>query len=563
MQLLIKWVSIFGIGFLGYTTLPAQTSSTAPLGDLNHYAIDRLQLRNSDFGQLHPTLRAYTRRGIRNYLEYAQNQGYNLSKDTVYLFNDNNDWDSLRLSRKPILKYFYRSPAHLFEVRVPHFYLNINPMLDISGGMERYNGENHIVFLNRRGLQLRGNIDNKVHFYTNIIESQASYPTYITHRILEGSAVPGAGFYKTYDSQFTPQPNDGVDFLMSQGYVSFNATRFIGIELGHGRHFIGDGHRSLLLSDFANNYFYLKLNTQVWRINYQNIFAELTQDHAPVANNVYPKKYMAAHHLSINILKNLNIGLFESVIFGRDGGFDLQYLNPLILYRTVEQMLGSPDNVTLGMTARYDFFKHFSLYGQIVIDEFSFSNVFAARNSATGGWWANKQGFQIGVKYVDVANVNGLDLQVELNTVRPYTYTFRDSTASYAHYNQPLAHPLGANFRELIGIIRYQPIRGLHFRAQLNYAQYGLDTLGSNWGRNIHQSYLTREQEYGNRIGQGVKTNLLIGQLMASYMLRHNIFVDLGLLYRREDAALNILDNHSMVLTLGLRWNMAGRMNDF
>jgi hypothetical protein len=542
----------------------AQNSNSVPLGDVNHYAMDRLMIRNSDFGGLAPTLHPYRRSDVRQYLDYMRQKGYALTRDSSYLLNDNNDEDSSIASRKPFLKYLYRTPAHFYEVRVPHFYLNINPMLDIEGGMEQYNGENHLIMRNRRGLQLRGNIDGKVYFYTDIIESQASFPTYINNRVLATSAVPGAGFYKTYDSQFTPTTDDGVDFLMSQGYIGFNATRFIGVQLGHGRNFIGDGHRSLLLSDYSNNYFYLKFDTRVWRIHYQNLFAELTQDHAAVANNVYEKKYMATHNLSINILKNLNVGLFESVIFDRAGrGFELQYLNPLILYRTVEQMLGSPDNVIMGMTWRYDFLKRFSFYGQVLIDEFVFSKVFARKGDPEAGWWANKQGIQAGLKYVDVAGLQGLDLQLEFNTVRPYTYTFRDSSANYTHYNQPLAHPMGANFREFIAIVRYSPIKQLQLRAQLNYATHGLDTLGSNWGSNIHLPYTTYEREFGNVTAQGVKTNLMIGQFIASYMPRHNLFVDLTAMYRREDAVLDALDNNTLIVSLGLRWNMAARMNDW
>ena len=52
----------------------------------------------------------------------------------------------------------------------------------------------------------------------------------------------------------------------------------------------------------------------------------------------------------------------------------------------------------------------FSLYGQVVIDEFSFSEI---KNRT--GWWANKQGYQVGLKYIDVANVSNLDAQIEWN----------------------------------------------------------------------------------------------------------------------------------------------------
>jgi hypothetical protein len=549
--------------FWAFSAVNAQNSSVSNIGDLNQYALDRQFVKNSNFGQLSPSIRAYNRRDIKSHFSNLRDKGIVIGRDSSFVFNDNNDEDSTVKSRRPFLKYLYRSPAHFYEVRVPNFYLSVNPMLDVLGGMERYNGENHLVMLNRRGLQLRGNIDEKVYFYTDIIESQASFPTYLTNWANTYSAVPGAGFYKVYDSRFTQDPNDGFDYLMSQGYIGINATKFIGVQFGHGRHFIGDGHRSLLLSDFSNNYFYLKLNTRIWKINYQNIFAELTQDHANIANDVFKKKYMATHYLSVNVRKNLNIGLFESVIFARDNAFEVQYLNPLILYRTVEQTLGSPDNVIMGMNFRWDFLKRFSLYGQVLLDEFVFSKVFARKGDPEAGWWANKQGIQAGFKYIDVAGLKGLDLQMEFNTVRPYTYSFRDSTANYTHYNQPLAHQMGANFREFIGILRYQPIKGLHLRGQLNFSTYGLDTLGSNWGGNIHLPYTTYEREYGNVTAQGVKTSLLFGQFTASYMVFHNFFVDLNAIYRRQDSVLDALDNKSLIFSLGMRWNMTARMNDF
>ena len=96
--------------------------------------------------------------------------------------------------------------------------------------------------------------------------------------------------------------------------------------------------------------------------------------------------------------------------------------------------------------------KRFQLYGQLLLDEFFLKEV-----RAGNGWWANKFGVQMGGKYIDVFSVKNLDLQGEMNLVRPFTYSHSDSVSNYTHYNQPLAHPLGANFMEAIGSYRYQP----------------------------------------------------------------------------------------------------------
>ena len=179
--------------------------------------------------------------------------------------------------------------------------------------------------------------------------------------------------------------------------MGLSVSRHVNLELGHGRHFLGNGMRSLFLSDFSTDYFYLKLNTRVWKFHYQNIFGELTRPDrsSDPGDRLLPKKYFAAHYLSLNILPTLHVGLFETVVFARENQFELQYLNPVILYRTVEGAIGSPDNVLLGLDVKWNLFKKASIYTQFVLDEFKISEI-----TAGTGWWANKYGLQLGIKYL-------------------------------------------------------------------------------------------------------------------------------------------------------------------
>jgi hypothetical protein len=559
----------------------AQSSLTAPLNDVNHYLHDRMEIQTGDFGNIHSVLKPLMRKDIRRYQDSVVTQEYwtankRRQNDYDYVHIDYNDDDSTIHSKKPFmkflypkgdksfLKHFYKTPAHLLEVRTKNFYANINPILHFKGSFEQYNGSGRMLFVNRRGAAIRGNILNRVYFYTDVIETQAAFPHYIENRGRRDFAVPGAGFFKQYDSNLTPgKDTSGVDYLIAQGYVAVDLLKnHIGIQFGHGQNFIGDGHRSLFLSDNSTNYFYLKINTRVWKFHYQNIFAELTQNYGQAQRAfdlVLPKKYLAAHHLSINILKNLNIGLFEGVMFSRNGQFEMQYLNPLIFYRAVEQAVGSPDNVVIGLNWKWNFLKRFSFYGQFLLDELSVGDLIRFG----GDWWANKFALQAGLKYVNAFGVDYLDIQAEFNLARPYIYSFRDSSASFTHYNQPLAHPLGSNFMELIGIINYQPIPRMNIRAQVNYSIYGQDSSGSNWGSNPSISYLKRNQDQDNYIGQGVQTNLFILQLQWSYQIRHNMFADIQFMYRREDAILDALDNNTILLGVGLRWNISEKMRDW
>jgi hypothetical protein len=118
----------------------------------------------------------------------------------------------------------------------------------------------------------------------------------------------------------------------------------------------------------------------------------------------------------------------------------------------VEGTVGSPDNAVAGIDFKANAFHQIQLYGQLLLDEFILKQI-----TKNNGYWANKWGLQLGLKYIDAFTIKNLDVQFESNRVRPYTYAHSDSVANYTHYNLPLAHPLGANFQELIGIIKYQP----------------------------------------------------------------------------------------------------------
>jgi len=419
-----------------------------------------------------------------------------------------------------------------------------------------------------RGVEVRGIIADEVYFYTNIVESQARFNNFMERRIDRFQAIPGQGFYKTYESGVIDNLN-GWDFLNSQAYIGNSfAKETMSVEFGHGRHFIGNGIRSLILSDYGNNYLYLKFNTRIWKFQYQNIFAEL----APISgkfisgDNLLPKKYIANHYLTFSPIKNMEIGLFETVVFSRENQFELQYLNPIILYRTVEQFLDSPDNVLIGLTGKWNILKGVQLYGQLILDEFKLSEL-----TAGNGWWANKYGLQTGAKYYNVANIDHLDLQVEYNTVRPYTYTHRgtlpgfedQSVANYTHYNQPLAHPLGANFKEVVVDVRYRPTHNLFVKMRAVRAMSGQDPVGQNFGGNPLLPLETREMDFGNSTGQGIETNINMLRVDISYQVYHNYFIDLNYLMRNEDAAIDALDITTNYVGLGLRVNMAQEQRDY
>ena len=564
--------------FFSVLTIHAQSSNITD-GSRTGYTMERLEIKSSNSNLYHSAVKPYLREdAVRLGLSVIESDTA-LSKierkNIQDLFNDNNEWLGINDSKitliggrnyeqslietsvqspyyrkqKGLLKHFYKTPANLFEVNKKDFYFRVNPILNL--GYANSKDDQEPVFLNQRGIEFRGGVDDRIFFYSNILESQARFPDYVTQRIKRDNAVPGAGFFKDYESSVF-DITDGYDFLNAQAYLGFNVSEHVGVQFGHGKNFIGNGYRSLLLSDFANNYYYLKFNWRVWRFQLQNVFAELsTEAKLDARDFLLPKKYMASHYLDYNVTPNLSIGFFETVVFQRNNQFELQYFNPVILYRTVEQMLGSADNILLGLNGNWNLMNRFQFYGQFILDEFKFDELITNNR----GWWANKYGYQAGVKYIDAFGIDQLDLQLETNTVRPYTYTHGDSIAVYTHFNQPLAHPVGANFREFIGIVRYQPIKNLFLELKAINIKGGESEAGTNWGDNIILTNNTRERNYGNELFQGTEYNTLILNGTITYQIFHNCFLDLNYYQRSKDSFSGALDQETLYIGAGLRLN--------
>ena len=532
-----------------------------PQGDKTNIVMDRWEIiagKDSafNFSKTKPFGRKQVMAAAENYVKKV---GANsLSKVDAYnlrsLYLNNLEYIPaadlvLYKSKKPVLKNFYTSPANLYEVHVKDFDLVINPVIQYTVSKEQDNDQD--LFLNTRGVSLRGRIANKVGFAAYLTDNQERPPLYVQQFITARDAVPGNGFYKDFKAA------GGVDYFDARGYITFNAAKYIDITFGYDKNFIGNGQRSLFLSDFSNNTLFLKLNTRIWKFNYQNIFMELNSAARFAADILLPKKYAAMHHLDIAVSKRVNIGLFEGVVFGRRDKFDFGYLNPVIFYRSIEQQNGSFDNSVVGLDFKANLPHRLQVYGQLSLDEFKLSEI---KNNK--GWWANKWGIQLGAKYIDAFGIPNLDLQVEHNRVRPFTYSHRDSIANYTHYNQPLAHPLMANFQEFMGVARYQPAPKWLAVAKLMYYQQGRDSSAASYGSNIFLPNTPpyRTSEYGFNIGSGWKTNVFYASLLLSYEFRENLFVELNALYRKQETVTAPLTSaNTSVISLGVRWNMHRR----
>jgi hypothetical protein len=556
--------------FLFYGSFIGAQSTYVPLNSDYSYLLDRYEIKSNNkvgsgiFSSIKPFLRKDAAQLADTLLQDSSTRFSKIDKFNLqYLQADN--WEFSKVteagnSKKPFLKTFYQKKNAFYQFKNNYFEVQANPVFYGSYGREQ--GSSNIDYINTRGIEVRGSIDKKIGFYTFMADNQALFPNYVTNQINTLQAVPGEGSWSNFKTR-------GADFFTAKGYITFNITKHICAQLGQDKNFIGNGYRSLFLSDFSSNYMFLKTSTNVGILQYTNIFAKLNPYHAMEFSRFHPTKYMAMHYLSLNLSKKFTFGIFESITFGNTDSiqprpFDFYYVNPFIFYKAVEE--GGPDKAHIGFDLKWNFLRHISLYGQVFIDEFMLKEIVKHTQ-----WWGNKQAVQAGLKYIDVAGIKNLDLQLEANIVRPYTYTHFSVSkynnfsnySNYTNYQQPLADPLGANFYEFIGILRYQPFKRITLTGKAIYAIIGLDTPGQNWGSNIFLDYTTRVKDYGNSIAQGARTTILYTDFTVSYQVKHNMFIDLKAIVRTENSALATYNSKTNFITMAFRWNIGQRLNEY
>lgn len=533
----------------------------SPLDDIQLHALERFEIKNGKLSNdFHTNIKPFERQELANFTTKLDTAFYRkLSKSDRFNLNylQADNWEFLNqsfftsnLRKKPVFKYLYKNKSDLYFVDDDDFDIHVSPILNLSYGYNSQIGdlESKPLFINTRGVEIRGRINKKLGFYTMVTENQASSPNFVVNFFETYQGIPYQSFVKVKYEDFTKLQ---VDYFNAIGYIAFKPIKNLNLMFGHDKNFIGSGIRSMVLSNFSSPYLQLKANLKIGRFQYLSILGQMTNLQVPNSGNssvTFPPKYLAFHHLNVNISKRLNVGLFESVMYGkRDYGFEFNYLNPLIFYRFIEGYLGSTDNALVGADFKLNLFKSVSTYGQFFLDEYN-SEEFKKK-----GWWSKKYAWQLGGKYVDIFKIKNLDLQIEVNRARPFMYSHFTTYSNYVNYNLPIAHPLGANFKEMLFVLRYQPVPIVFITLTKMRARKGEDINTINFGGNIKlDNKIGRLSDYDNFLGQGFKNTINSFEFLTSIMLKHNFFLDFS--FQQRNDSFVVLQNEK-IIKLGIRWN--------
>ncbi len=376
---------------------------------------------------------AYTHQSIKPYCHQFENQ-----KVLDYTFKDTS-------------KHFYDFTIFLYrrsllDINKDDVNITADILLDLSYGKTNQMGrmDNERTYLNTRGFRVTGDIGKNVSFETRFYETQMFLPRFLDSIASSRGIAFGLGRTK-------PFKVTGLDVGNSSGYVSVKAHSQMNIQFGHDKLFVGNGYRSLLLSDNTSNYpmlrFLLQSKNKKWM--YQNVNAWMQSlvriPTTSSAEALFKRKGGSFKYISYKPTQNLEVGFFEGVIFKNYedtiGMIPMHYsfYVPIIGFGTAVNGLQNQNNALIGLNASYTM-KKFNFFGQLAMDDI------------------NKMGYQIGLKWLEPMGWKKNWIHTEFNTVPSFMYTHdtENILQNYTHNFQELAHPLGASFKELILMYHFQ-----------------------------------------------------------------------------------------------------------
>jgi len=445
---------------------------------------------------------------------------------------------------------------HLVDIQKPGYTLYGDILPDLMIGQDFANSKK--TWLTTLGYQVGGTIGTKFSFYGAGYNNKAVFADYLTNYANSTGVVSG-------QTRVTDRGNSTTNWSYYTFNLSYTPIKYVNFTIGQDKTFIGDGYRSMLLSDYASPYPFAKITFTLGQVRYMAMYARFEDPAAPKlpGSSDNRAKWGYFHYVDWNVSNRVSFGFFDSIMSadeddqGHKRGFDATYINPFIFLRPLEASNASPDKATIGFTGKYKFLDKNLIYGQFALGEFQAKDFFSSTGSVR-----NKYGWQIGLRGADLFKIKTFNYLFEYNTAKPYTYTETRAIGNYSQYDEPLAHPMGANFREWLGILNYS-IGRFDLQGQLNYAYYGLDMSGLNYGKNIFLPYTTAPNATGNFTGQGLRTDFYYAEGRVSYLLnpKYNLRLELGAIFRDEKNT--VFNNKTGMITFGLRSSFRNIYTDF
>ncbi|HPT70779.1 MAG TPA: hypothetical protein PLE74_00695 [Candidatus Cloacimonadota bacterium] len=249
-----------------------------------------------------------------------------------------------------------------------------------------------------------------------------------------------------------------IDHLTGSLYYGSEA---LGVSFGRGKFHVGnDISGSVILNDEANDFGYFKAQCKLGTLKLEYVHGALTPDKNEIvyyqpqssatSDSSRVDKFIVMHKLSWEPVPDRFEGFIgEEIIYG-NRSVDLNYILPHAFWRIIEHNLEDRDNVLIFGGFNWKFKSDFSLYHNLLLDEFSKSKILT-------DWWGSKYALQAGLSYCRNKQIreklHGIPItlflppriNIEMTAVRPWTYTHFIRWNKFSNDGIALGYPLGSN----------------------------------------------------------------------------------------------------------------------
>lgn len=340
---------------------------------------------------------------------------------------------------------------YLVEVKGKDFYIKLSPAIDFSIGRDLSDTISRTLFQNSKGIHVEGTLFKNFSFSTSLYENQGRYANYETAYYSSlGELYPGDSTYGRQNAvipgggRTKPFKGDGFDYAYAIGYFVYAPFKFLSVTAGNNSQFVGDGHRSLLLSDNSYSAPYFRID---WDIHPKFSFSYMRSRHMnlmrrPATGSVesyYEAKGYSVNYFTYKPTKKIAISLFESGEWNRGDSITSKHSHPMF-YNPIPFLSGlvlkDKNEVVslLGLNVGYQVGKLHRLYAQVAMNDYN----------------AKKLGFQVGYRGYNYFGLKDFMLQVEYNYTASNLYQSSNPRLNTAHFNLPLAHVKGNGFQEIM-----------------------------------------------------------------------------------------------------------------
>ncbi|MBI2257494.1 MAG: hypothetical protein HYU67_01175 [Flavobacteriia bacterium] len=449
---------------------------------------------------------------------------------------------------------------HWIQVEKEQFSIHISPLIHFAYGKSTDTVDIKPLFRNSRGIYLDGQLGSKFSFQFVISENQSSFCDYEAQYFKDrgelyvtpngytkvNAVIPSASRTKYFKDTIYP---NAFDYAFSVGAVAYQINNKSRVEFGNTQQFIGNGYRSLFLSDNSTHAPFFRFQRSFCKRWCYNFLSKKTLNliRKPFSNGIeksYENKWFLAHYLTFQVKENLNISFFTGGIHLRADSIQKHSINPLFILPTFNTDLWNHSSIVNGINGlNIDYFlSGIKCYAQIVMDQVNKKTLFAS---------------QLGIHYFNVLKIKRLDFQIEWNQIPEDFYSNSNFKLAYSHSNLSITHPKGNNFSELYFRLSFMYKRFQFLCSFSNYFTRGGDIYSQIIQNNL---FLTSDKKK-MLFSQNGQTQIYIGEIIYRWNNRYN--AQLYFQFRSRISNFGIFHQQNNSYLAGVRMSLFNQYLDF